>query len=57
MTMKTLMTYLTSCYNFEHVNEKYREKSANKDTYPFAHFGITGKLEPIMVKLTPYVGF
>ena len=57
MTMKTVMTYITSSFNFEHVNEKYREKGGDKDTYPFAHFGITGKREPILVKLTQYDGF
>ena len=56
MTIKTLMTYITSYYNLEHVNKKYRV-NGGKETYPFAHFGTTGKHENIMVTLTPHSGF
>ena len=51
--LKIVLTYLTSYYNFEHVDEKYR----NKDTYPLAHFGVSGYKEPRIVKLTPQVSF
>ena len=52
-TMKITVTYLTSYFNFEHVDEMYREKN----TYPYKHFGVTGKKKPLMVKFTPYTGF
>ena len=52
-TMKIMMTYLTSYFNFEHVDEKYRDKN----TYPYQHFMVSGKKDPIMVKLTPHAGF
>ena len=53
MTMKTVITYLTMSFSFELLGEKYQEKHS----YPHAHFGIMGKKDPIMVKLTPYAGF
>ena len=51
--MKIVVTYLTSYFNFEHVDEKYRDKN----TYPYNHFGVTGIKKPMMVTLTPHTGF
>ena len=52
-TMKILATYLTQHFNFEHVDEKYREKN----TYPLAHFGMFGSGNPMMLELTTHTGF
>ena len=52
-TMKIMLTYMTSHFNFEHVDEKYRDKNE----YPLAHFGISGEKPPINVKLTTHIGF
>ena len=46
--MKIMMTYLTTYFNFEHVDEKYRDK----DIYPISHIGMQGTKPPVMMKFT-----
>lgn len=47
-TIKILVTYFTQYFDFEMVKEKYREK----DTYHPSAIGISGKVDPVMLKLS-----